>query len=703
MKKMTIAIFHLALYIVFIICTLNAYAQEASFENEVISKPWELVQMIDQVYMYSSDGHLYKLDASGQKTYISGDFPDNLLFLSSGESFLAIQTSTGVVYKFSWVDNSTHFEEFQQLDWSYILENNNPIDKGIVVGNYICLLSQDTESPSFYSVVIYDLLTGAMLPEKILNAMDICCYNAGQLLIYQQFYVGGEIYVYDLSTMQTQKILDVPQGNDINGLAYNKSNGMIAMMGNGAVYTSRDGKPFAESGYLSVKQGNPVRAILADDISYIAIVPDESLYVCNLETGKNLHPLHIAGFDLSEEIITSYRASHPNTPIVFTNYNLSDTDDLALQLVLRTGDVDIYVLRTGMPIYNAMMEKGFALDLSREKTLTQAVQAMYPRMIEQVTLDGKTYGLPVGISYRALGYNCELFQEMDIPIPNSLIELANLIEEFAQRDDALLMHAPLSGAANIILRSFLDTYLYTVADKSHNVSFDPQMLHRLMERWERVAPILDQADTRSVLMDSPALFIENYGRLPGVDDYLYDGYAPLSLAAISGDEEIIPASLYAMIINAGSANQPAAVDFLTFYAQNLSPKDRISMSPDENTPIKNENTEMKISEAEQNIATLSKQLDDCQPEEKKQLTEQLEQAKADLAYWQSSLWLISQADIETYREIGNELTFGREDLSFDTRDKQLHDLIGQFSNRAIDSVRFCNAFSAIYEMSLREE
>lgn len=203
MKKMIIAIFHLALYIVFTICPLNAYAQEASIENEVISKPWELVQMIDQAYMYSNNGQLYMLDTSGQQSFISENFPDNLLFLSSEESFLAIQTSTGVVYKFSWVDNSIHFEKFQQLDWSYILENNNPIDKGIIVGNNICLLAQDTESPSFNSVVIYDLLTGAMLPDKILNAMDICSYNAGQLLIYQQSYLAGEIQVCDLSTMQT--------------------------------------------------------------------------------------------------------------------------------------------------------------------------------------------------------------------------------------------------------------------------------------------------------------------------------------------------------------------------------------------------------------------------------------------------------------------------------------------------------------------
>jgi hypothetical protein len=589
------------------------------------------------------------------------------------------------------------------LDWTYIQDNGISIDKGIVAGNYICLLAQDTESSSFYSVIVYDLQTGSMLPDKIVDAVDMCGYNAGQILIYMQISMASEIDVCDLSTMQNQKVIDAPQGISICGLSYDMSSGMIAIMGNGAVYTSRDGMPFAESGYLSVKQGNPAQAVLADENTYIAIVSGESMYICDLEAAKNLRPLHIVGFDLSEDVIMAYQASHPNTPVVFTNCNLSGTDDLALQLVLRTGDVDIYVIPTGMPIYNAIMEKGFALDLSHEQTLTQTVQSMYPRMKEQVTQDGKIYGLPVSAHYRTIGYNCELFKNIDIPLPNNLLELMDLIQELAQKDDTLLMHAPLSGAANTVLRSLLNTYLYTVTEKGHRSSFDSNILRNLMEKWEQLSPIFDPIDNRSTLMESPALFIENYSMLPGVNDFTYEGYAPLSLAAITGGEEIIPASLYTMIINPGSNNQSDAIDFLSFYAQNFPPMNRIVMFPNENVPIKDPESEERVSDAEQNILALTKQLDNCKPEEKKQLTVQLDQAKEDLAYWQSSLWLISQEEIETFRKIGDKLAFGREDLSYDTQNKQLHDLINQFSKRAMDSVRFCNTFSSIFEMSQREE
>ena len=224
-----------------------------------------------------------------------------------------------------------------------------------------------------------------------------------------------------------------------------------------------------------------------------------------------------------------------------------------------------------------------------------------------------------------------------------------------------------------------------------------------MAKWEEIAPLLDNNDTRAVLIDSPALLLGSYAAALEERSFVTDGYTSLPLAIEEEGEKIIPASLYAMIVNPASENKREAVDFLTFYAQNLPAPQRIAMCPGENTPVEDPQSRQTAAELEQAIHALSEQLDTCAPEKKKQLDEQLALYRQDLAFYQNNRWIISPDEIEAYRLIAGALTFGRLDIGFDSTDRQMRELIQSFNSRGIDSARFCDAFLAIWDMALREE
>jgi hypothetical protein len=308
--------------------------------------------------------------------------------------------------------------------------------------------------------------------------------------------------------MQMQMLLDAPDGC-LAGLAYDKKSRTIAITGNGAVYTSKQGAPFTEGGYLNINMNsNTVRAVFLDENTYVAIVPGETALICDLSNIKSIKPLHIAGGDLSEETVAAFRKANPGTPVVYVQ--MMEEDMLALQLVLRSGDVDIYVMPTGMPIYADMLDKGFALDLSGEPVLMEKVSAMYPRMAEQVMKDGRLYGLPISVSYSTLGYCPTLFSSLGLPVPQTMFELLEQLQSLSARDDTVLMYAPLNGASDAVLRYLLNTYLSAATAKSSAMTLDPETFRSLMANWESISPMLKQADNRDTLMESPALFCDHF-------------------------------------------------------------------------------------------------------------------------------------------------------------------------------------------------
>ena len=682
---------------------LPGMAQSALIPADAIADPYQLFRIGNTAYAYAGHKELYALDPSGQATPIQGDFPNNMFFLPGENDILAVDRITGAVFKFNSVGGSLAYEPYRQLDWTGMEDAGISIEKAAMAGGRIFLLAQDFESSSFYSLFIFDLESGAQLPDRIKDARDVCAYEEEQILV-QTTSLGtiDKLHVCDISTLQMQKLLDAPEEN-IAGLAYDNESRTVALTGNGAVYLSREGESFQEGGYLNVNMnGMTVRAELLPGAIYTAIVPHESVTVYDLKSAASARPLHIAGYNLDPDVVRAFVKANPTIPVVYVQKNLSDADELALQLVLRNDDVDIYAMNTGTPICAAMLDKGFALDLSGEAALMNIVSAMYPRVAEQVKREGNLYALPIDVScFGALGYNPELFAKENIAIPNTLFELMDLMEDRAMGNEPLINS--MSGTSEAVLRQILYTYLSAATAKGPAMPFDKDTFRRLILRWEEIAPLLGNTGPISPLPETPALFCDRFFFLPGSGSFLTEGYSLLPLSIDAGFQKILPVNLNVMIVNPASKNQADALRFLSFYMENLPGRQKVTLYPCESAPVEDPESRKRETNAQQDISLFSDKLLTCAPEEKKQLTEQLELAKADLEYWQEHMWTIGPEEIKAYQEIAGMMIFGREDVGFFTRDRQVLDLCVQLSNGGISGTRFCDAFIGMWEMAQREQ
>ena len=61
-----------------------------------------------------------------------------------------------------------------------------------------------------------------------------------------------------------------------------------------------------------------------------------------------------------------------------------------------------------------LIEKGYCADLSQNADIMEKVSAMYPEVVEPLMVDGKLYGVPVGMSGTCYGVNMELWESLGL-------------------------------------------------------------------------------------------------------------------------------------------------------------------------------------------------------------------------------------------------------------------------------------------------
>ena len=95
-------------------------------------------------------------------------------------------------------------------------------------------------------------------------------------------------------------------------------------------------------------------------------------------------------------------------------------------MVADTGAYDVLLMGLSYMPVERLIEKGYCADLSQSADIMEKVSAMYPEVVEPLMVDGKLYGVPVGMSGTCYGVNMELWESLGLTeddLPTSLPEL----------------------------------------------------------------------------------------------------------------------------------------------------------------------------------------------------------------------------------------------------------------------------------------
>ena len=130
------------------------------------------------------------------------------------------------------------------------------------------------------------------------------------------------------------------------------------------------------------------------------------------------------------------------------------------------------------------MERGYCLDLSSSEVIRRAVACMYPAIAEQLTVDGKIYGLPCAIQFDLLRADGEVFRAMgydESDVPKTCGDFLSFLEAWVVRQETEPESVQVFGAWD-----------YTVYDKTtYTVELSRMILEEAIRQQQATGQALD--------------------------------------------------------------------------------------------------------------------------------------------------------------------------------------------------------------------
>ena len=131
-------------------------------------------------------------------------------------------------------------------------------------------------------------------------------------------------------------------------------------------------------------------------------------------------PQKIAAF---EELVAGFEAEYPGVKVNQESTTLENYQDV-LKLKFSTGDVPD-IMFGGPKTYSVFVESGNIEDLTGQEFVSRVQQ----NTLENVTIDGKVYGIPLDVLANAVLYNKDIFEEVGLEIPKTYSEFIDVCKK----------------------------------------------------------------------------------------------------------------------------------------------------------------------------------------------------------------------------------------------------------------------------------
>ena len=306
-----------------------------------------------------------------------------------------------------------------------------------------------------------------------------------------------------------------------------------------------------------------------------------------------------------------------------------------------------------------LIEKGYCADLSQSADIMEKVSAMYPEMVEPLMVDGKLYGVPVGMSGTCYGVNMELWESLGLTeddLPTSVPELydfaANWVWDYGEDHPEISLFDLGSYSNQILYSLLLNDYIAYMQKQGEELVFDTPVFRALMEGFsaidfEEILSVQDQdADT---YWTPDALF--STAMSVGYLGYQDERFQPLYLALEEGGEPFIGMNLSVLTVNPRTKRMDQALLYVSEYLDNLDKTSaNITLFPDHNDPVENDSYQSNLEDMQESLAKMQKSLENASEENRAEIEQQIQWQEESIADWENYRYSVTAEQIADYRE-----------------------------------------------------
>ena len=373
------------------------------------------------------------------------------------------------------------------------------------------------------------------------------------------------------------------------------------------------------------------------------------------------NPLRIATY-FRDDIMTAFANEHPEIPVITTDSSFS-AEDVTQSMISSSDAADIYAVDMNWGVFDALLKKGYCVDLSSSQVLMDAVQRMNPEFTKSFFVDGKLYAFPYSVNAQGLGYSPSVLEALGLTeddLPKTYLEFLDFcvtwVDDYADEYADLSLFEYVYNVRTMLFTDLMDRYMDYSYVSGENMSFDTPLMRKLLAKLEEVLPQLktleDDSSDNMVFFssDGPTALFDLYVD-PIPQEYVSYDYKPLLLPLDEGLDVAANMSMRVYLVNPNSKNQEAAVTFLEYLAQHMDASMKIALCPDENTPIEDPYTEKYIQQTQDTLAQLRQQREEAADADKRSFDEMIADQESTLTMLEQQKYRISAEQIAAYRAV----------------------------------------------------
>ncbi len=572
-------------------------------------------------------------------------------------------------------DVSFFFHVYSDDGSSYVINGGN--SRAVLAGDKLLFYINDWDDNTGRSTqkfYIADMATGAVKTSSVEHVYGVNSYKDGKALVRlfdsengynaeTQAWDYGSIAIYDPATDTTQDVGKMDTYSSfilyceaLDTIIYQNNTKVIGFVG--SQFTKQ------QIGYMPVDYVN-----YAVVIGKTYIVASYASFVArDLDLGFRADQyLMVANMGYMYSGAQLFTERYPNIPIYFDNNYYSSMETINQAMVSGDNAVDVFAVNITYNVFETLMKKGYCADLSGYTALTDAVSRMYPVFQNQVMKDGKLYAIPYS-PYGNSGwfYDPEVMNAVGLTeddLPTNYVELCEFItrwnDEFVDDYPEYWVTEGLASdglKADMLSTTMLSAYIDYCNYEGKDITFDTPVFREMMQAWEGIE--CDQIDKqladdeandnyRSALLTRFYTTVGDFSWMGGNNEYAK--YLPITLTADT--DETFTTSMTVLFINPNSTHLEAAVNLLACTVEAYDNATKYTLFSDMTEPVRNSYYDQMVSNEQEYLNSLKKQLETADAADKQYLEESI---KSEEEYLEKTLpryeFDISAEAIQYYQE-----------------------------------------------------
>lgn len=678
--------FLLALVIILAQCTSYAEPNDFTLFDQK-SGQWDIdyaqsvASVNDTLYIARSEG-LYSYQLGDEAPHMLIDFaktdvcgnikeeakngiPTQLILLTDAGVLYALDELNGSLWRF---DGSTSvFSLVSSFDAKNTFDTNQQnysFGYCMAEGNIYFISKSATNANS--NLMMLDVINEKTL-NLCSNILMVTSYKPGILLVGEGRY--GRLTSLSLLNIQTGLLEGkVALTKDYRGLCYDSETDTTYIWRDGQIDASISfSQPKAVS-YTPIMSPLSKGALLSGDM--FALPYEDGVRIYSMAASElESQPLKIHGWT-QELPLTAFNSANPEAIFELMDTFPKTTSDLLLHMMGGDSSADIYVVNSRSYDLDAIIKKGYYVDLACNETIRKSINDMYPFLRDELTYKEKIAAFPCYNNFAVNSYCPKAFEEIglaEVDIPRTYADLLDFIDlwakDYAEKYPSMSLFGQYSEPnfiKKLITIGILDDYRYDCLRRGTPAIYNTPDIQMLLEKLTRTdfsctgSLIKTYSDIPENMTNedlSKQLF--TFGGASSLAAY-GEVYSYMPLAISSSIKPVVLAYTQLLLINPYTHNMDKAIAFVEFVAANLPITLSTDLMPNHNDPIRDPNFDLSWLDA--NIEITKSALAKANDVDRKELQEELENWYRVYEFERNYEWLATSDSIAAFRNLDRYFT-----------------------------------------------